>query len=145
MPFKPLRLLILVDDSRGYCSRVIPRMKEMLEHRAFVVDVHKIQDGAVDIDPYDGLIIGTPVFGLGIKGVGPTPALTRFIEDLEDLDEKRIALFCVYEVRPGTTFDRMRGLVQGMGAEFVASHGYWLLRPTHKEHVIPAECMVRIR
>lgn len=145
MPFRPLRLLILFDDTRGYCGRVVPRMKEMLEQRAFLVDVHRIQDGPVDITPYAGLVIGTPVFGLGIKGVGPTPALTKFIEDLEDLDEKKVALFCVYELRPGTTFDRMKGLILEMGADFVAAHGYWLLRPCHQEHIIPAECMVRIR
>ncbi len=145
MPFRPLRLLILIDDTRGYCGKVVPRMKEMLEQRAFLVDVHRIEDGPVDITPYAGLVIGTPVFGLGIKGVGPTPALTKFIEDLEDLDEKKVALFCVYEIRPGTTFDRMKGLVLEMGAEFVAAHGYWLLRPHAQEHIIPAECMVRIR
>ncbi len=145
MAFQPIKLLILIDDARGYCSRVVPRMKELLEHRAFAVDVHRIQDGPVDIDDYKGLVIGSPVFGLGIKGVGPTPELTKFIEDLEDLDEKKVALFCVYETRPGTTFDRMKGLVLELGAEFVAAHGYWLLQPTKHEHIIPAECMVRIR
>lgn len=145
MPFTPLRLLILIDDARGYCGRVVPRMKELLEHRAFQVDVHRIQDGPVDIAPYRGLVIGTPVFGLGIKGVGPTPELTSFIQGLSDLDEKKVALFCVYELRPGTTFDRMKGLVLEQGAEFVAAHGYHLLRPHVDEHVIPAECMVRIR
>lgn len=145
MPFSPIRLLVLYDDARGYCGRVVPRMKELLEHRAFVVDTHRIQDGPVDIAPYSGLVIGSPVFGLGIKGVGPTAALTTFIEGLSGLDEKRVALFCVYETRPGTTFDRMKGLVLQQGAEFVASHGYWLLQPHRDEHIIPAECMVRIR
>lgn len=145
MPFTPIRLLILIDDARGYCGKVVPRMKELLEHRAFQVDVHRIQDGPVDIAPYRGLVIGTPVFGMGVQGVGPTPELTRFIQDLADLDEKKVALFCVYQVRPGTTFDRMRGLVLELGAEFVASHGYHLLRLKEDEHVIPAECMVRIR
>lgn len=145
MPFEPIRLLILFDDARGYCGRVVPRMKELLEHRAFDVDVHRIQDGPVDIAPYKGLVIGSPCFGLGIKGVGPTPELTAFLEDLNDLDEKKVALFSVYEAGLGTTFDRMKGLVLSLGAEFVAAHGYWLLRPHHDEHVIPAECMVRIR
>ncbi|NOY28191.1 MAG: hypothetical protein GXP62_20190 [Oligoflexia bacterium] len=145
MPFTPIRLLILIDDARGYCSRVVPRMKELLEQRAFAVDVHRIQDGPVDIAPYRGLVIGSPAFGLGIKGAGPTPELTAFIQALEDLDEKKVALFCVYQLRPGTTFDRMKGLVLELGADFVASHAYSLLRPHDMEHVIPAECMVRIR
>ena len=120
-------------------------MKELLENRAFVVDVHRIQDGPVDIRPYRGLVIGTPVFGLGIKGVGPTAELTTFLQALQDLDEKKVALFCVYELRPGTTFDRLKGLVLELGAEPITAHGYSLLRPPQDEHVIPAECMIRIR
>jgi hypothetical protein len=48
-------------------------------------------------------------------------------------------------MRIGTTFDRMRGLVKELGAEVIATHAYWLLQPSKDEHIIPAECMVRIR
>jgi len=146
VPFQPIRLLILTDDRRGLCARVVPRMKEMLEHRAFIVDTWKVSDGPVDVTPYKGLVIGSPVFGLGLKGVGPTPELTRFVKDeLPDLDEHKVAVFCVYELRPGLTLDRMKGLAFEKGAELVVAHAYWALRPSGGEHVLPAECMVRIR
>ncbi|MBK8181032.1 MAG: hypothetical protein IPK67_19525 [Planctomycetes bacterium] len=41
---------------------MIPRMKELLEHRAFLVDVHRIQDGPIDVTPYKGLILGSPSY-----------------------------------------------------------------------------------
>ncbi len=146
MPFQPIKLLVLYDDRKGYCGRVVPRMVEMLRHRAFLVDTHRIEDGPVDIEPYKGLVLGSPVFGLGLRGVGPTPELTRYVVDeLPDLDERKVAVFCVHELRPGLTLDRMKGLVRERGGEPIAAWAYWLLRPRRGEHVIPAECMVRIR
>lgn len=145
MPFQPLRLLILFDDDQGYCASVIPRMKRLLEDRAFVVDVHRVQDGPVDVGPYRGIVLGSPVFGAGIRGVGPTLALTDAVEALPDLDGKKVATFCVYPLRPGTTLARMKGMVLAKGADFVASWGYWLARPEPGEHMLPTECMVRIR
>jgi hypothetical protein len=144
LPFTPLRLLILIDDDRGWCGRVVQAMKEMLEHRAFLVDVHRIQDGPIDVRAYRGLVVGSPVYGVGLRGVGPTEALTRFVQALPDLEGKKAAVFCVYPLRPGLTLDRMKGLMLEKGCELVAAHPYSLLRPSG-EHIIPAECMVRIR
>lgn len=146
MPFVPLRLLVLFDDEGGTCAKVIPRMKEMLEHRAFLVDVHRIQDGPVDVTGYRGIVLGSPVFGLGLKGVGPTERLTRYVlDETDDWDELKAAVFCACRIRPGLTLDRMKGLIFEKEADFVAAHAYRLTRPAEGEHIIPAECMVRIR
>lgn len=144
MPFRPIRLLILIDDAGGACATVVPRMKELLEHRAFLVDTHRIQDGPRDIAPYAGLILGTPVRGLALRHAGPTPALEAYVRGL-DLSGKKVALFAVYDLRPGVVFDRMKGLIFEQGADFVAAHAYSRWRPTGGEHILPTECMVRIR
>lgn len=120
-------------------------MKELLEHRAFVVDVHRIQDGPVDVTPYKGLILGSPCYGLGIKGVGPSEALQALVKDTPDWSGKKAAVYCVYELSPGTTLDRMKGMIYEKGADFVAAHAYSMLRPSNGEHILPTECMVRIR
>ncbi len=145
MPIKPLRICIAYDNARGHCGRVVPRMKELLEHRAFLVDTHDISQGTVEIEQYDALILGTPVFGLGIRGQGPTASMRAFISALPDLDETRVAIFCAYESRPGNTFDRMKNILFEKGAQFVAQHAFWILRPHEGDHIIPAECMVRVR
>lgn len=143
MPFKPLRLLIAYDPALGLCRTVVPRMKEMLEERAFEVDVLEIGDGAVDLAPYKGVIVGTPV--PGVRASEPTEKVQRFLAEAEDLDEKKVALFCVYGLRPGRVLDRMKGLAIERGAEVVVAHPYARLKPHEMEHLLPAECMIRIR
>ena len=146
MPFEPIRILILIDDSRGYCSRVVPRMVGLLEKRAFVADLHRIEDGEVDLSCYKGVILGSPCFGLGLKGVGPTEDLVQFVQTwMPDLEGYGVAVVCVYEARQGQTLERMKGLVKGCGGTIVAAHGYALMRQKRGEHIIPTECMVRIR
>jgi flavorubredoxin len=145
MPFEPLPLLILIDDTQGRCAKVVPQMKALLEHRGFVVDVHRIQDGPVDVTPYRGIVLGAPTFGVGLKDLPPTEALADYLDAIDDIDEKSIAVFTVFRVWPGNSLERMKGLVLRLGAQFVAWHGYSLSRPEKGEHIIPAECMVRIR
>lgn len=145
MPFKPLRLLIAYDNDGGRCGTVVPRLKELLEARAFAVDTFEIGSGEADLDGYAGVLIGTPVMGLALRGAGPTAKVAEFINTVEGLDEKKVALFCVYDVRPGDIFDRMKNLVYERGAEYVAEWPYWRLRPEDGETMLPAECMVRIR
>lgn len=145
MPFKPLRLLIAYDPAGQRCDLVVPRMKELLVARGFDVDVHPIGSGTADLGDYSGVIIGTPVTGLGLRGTGPTTAVTDWITAQDELDEKKVALFCVFDVRQGDVFDKMKNLILEKGAEYVAEYGYWRARPTDGETLLPAECMIRIR
>ena len=54
-------------------------------------------------------------------------------------------MFCVYELLPGYTLRNTRQLVLDAGGQAICAQGYWRLRPEHDEHVLPAECMVRVR
>ncbi len=145
--FHRKRLLLAYDDERGLCGTVVPRMKEMLEQRAFDVELLLLDGAAHEVDPedYDGLIIGSPALGLGWKGAGPSEKVRTFIDGIEEIDEFKIGIFCVYQARPGRTLDNMSAIVQERGGELVVQKAYWVLRPEEDEHVIPAECMVRIR
>lgn len=145
MPFEPLPLLILIDDTDGRCGRVVPRMTALLEHRGFVVTTHRVQDGPVDVSPYRGIVLGAPTFGVGLKDLPPTEALADYLDGIEDIDEKPIAVFTVYPVWPGNALERLKGLVLRLGAPFVAWHGFPMSNLDKGDHVIPTECMVRIR
>lgn len=148
MPFQPLRILIAYDDARGLCGRVVPRMKQLLEDRAFEVDLLEIPERAepVDLYGYAGLVLGTPAFGLGWRGVGPSERVQRWVAaQAEELGEVKVAIFCVAELRPGWTLRNTRQLVRDSGGEVICTQAYSALRPAYEEHVLPAECMVRIR
>ncbi len=147
MPFVPKKLLLAYDDALGLCGLVVPRMKEMLEHRAFVVDVQALGDTPpdIDLDDYDGLVLGYAVPGLGVRNPGPPPRMQRFLDHLEDLDDKRCALFVVHVGRKTAHLERFRQVVTDLGGEVVTAQPYWVLRPRHNDHFLPAECMVRIR
>lgn len=140
--YKRIRLLIVHDA--GLCGRVVPRMKEMLEDRAFDVDVAEV-GGAIELEPYRGVVVGSAGRGLGLRGDNPNQAIQTFLKEQEGLDEKKLALFTVYLGRPGRMLAQMRELAEGRGATVVVAHPYWLLKPTRGEHILPAECMVRIR
>lgn len=145
VPYKPIRILIAYDNEGGRCGMVIPRLKELLEDRAFEVETLEIGAGDPDLEEFQGVLIGTPVTGLAIRNVGPTQKVADFINTVEGLDEKKVALFCVYDVRAGDVFDKMKNLVYERGAEYVAEWAYWRVRPEDGETMLPAECMIRIR
>lgn len=147
MPFSPLRILVVYDNARGHCGRVVPDMVERLEARAFQVDAYALDALPAELDPFDyaGLVLGTPTFGIGWKGVGPTQALSAWIKAQGGLDELRVACFTVAELRAGNTLRNLRQICLDEGAEVVVTHSYPLLDPERDAHVLPAECMVRIR
>ena len=145
--FIPLRLLLVADPAFGYCGRVLPRMKQLLEDRAFQVDEVLLDPPPRDleIEPYDGLILGIPVPGLGLRGGGVSPRMAHFVDSLGDLDGVRVVLFCVYVLRPGDTLASFRDLLEAQGADVLVAREVSVFSPDRDEHVIPAECMVRIR
>ncbi len=145
MPFKPIRILIAYDDTRGLCGSVVPRMKQMLEERAFRVDTFVIGGEAPDLEPYAGVVVGAPVPRLGLRPAIVPASVAAFLDGAEGLDEKKVAVFSVYTAFPGTLVDALKQKVGELGAECVAEYAYWRLKPEWGEHVVPAECMIRIR
>jgi hypothetical protein len=118
-------------------------MRAMLEQRAFRVDLHEVNTGSVgDLEAYAGLVIGGPVVGLRGR---PSEALVRTVLELPTLGDRAVALFCVYLVRAGATLERMRALASDKRGRVIATQAYALARPRHGDHVLPTECMVRIR
>lgn len=81
---------------------------------------------------------------VGVRG-RPSEALTRALGELPSLGDRAVALFCVYLVRAGATLERMRATVADKGGRVIAEQPYALARPRLGDHVLPTECMVRIR
>ena len=121
-------------------------MVRMLEDRAFGVECLPISTGdeQVDLDDFDGLVLGIPVLGLG-RQAGVTAPMRKFVDGLDDLDEMRVALFVVYEFRHSTALERFSRFVEDEGAEIVGGRLYKAFSVGDQEHELPTECMIRIR
>ena len=146
MAFIPVRLCVVYDPVAGLCARVLPRMRAMLEQRAFDVDVHALGDGPPpSLADARGVVIGSPVVGVGVRRLDPTPRVLRYLREAEGLAERRVACFTVARLRLGDSSARLRAAVRAVGADVVVDHGYLAWAPARDEHVLPAECMVRIR
>ncbi len=146
MAFVPVRLCLVYDPSGGVCDRVVPRMRAMLEQRAFLVDVHPLGDAALPaLDTARGVVVGSPVAGVGVRRLEPSPRVLRFLAEAQGLAERKVACFTVGRVRVGDSPARLRAAVRARGAEVIVDQGYLAWAPERDEHVLPAECMVRIR
>ena len=145
MAFEAIPLLVVVDDAKGWCSRVVPDLKTMLENRGFEVDVHRMQDGPVALDGHKAVLIGAPTFGAALRTRPPTDVFAAYVESIEGLDEVQMGVFTVYGVRTADAVQRLKGLVLRVGARFIAGHAYSRWQPEKGAHILPAECMVRVR
>lgn len=145
LSFQPIPLLILVDDTKGWCSQVTPTLGEMLQNRGFVVDIHRMQDGPIALSGHRAVLLGAPTFGVGIKVRPPTDAFVDYVESIAGLDEVQIGVFTVCGVRSGDAVHRLKGLALRVGARFIAGHAYRRWNLEKGAHILPAECMVRVR
>jgi hypothetical protein len=104
-----------------------------------------MQDGPVELGDARVVILGAPTFGFGIRSRAPNDAFVEYVEAIDGIEDMHIAAFTVYQTRPGDSLQRLKGLVLRVGARFVAWHGYPRWDLSRGEHVLPAECMVRVR
>lgn len=142
MPFQPRRILVTYDPAGGRCAAVVARMRQMLEDRAFEVTVAPLAEAPADLEPFAGIVLGTPV---SLRGNGPSAAVLEWVGRASGLDEKKVALFSAFWALPGEALPKLRARLAELGVEVVVDHAYWLARPAEGEHLLPAECMIRIR
>lgn len=126
---------------------VVPRMSEMLAPRGFVVRPNRMQDGPVELGDARVLMLGlgTPTFGLSIRSRASNDAFVEYAQAMGGIEDVNIAVSTVCQTRPGDSLQRLKGLARRVGARFVAWPGYPRLNVSQGDHVLPAECMVRVR
>lgn len=134
-----------MDDTKGWCSLVVPTLVEMLKSRGFLVDVHRMQDGPVRLNGHRAVLLGAPTFGAGVRERPPTDEFTAYVESIDGLDEVQMGVFTVYGLRTGDAVQRLKGLALRVGARYIAGHAYSRWNLAKGAHILPAECMVRVR
>jgi flavodoxin len=66
-----------------------------------------IQPLAIEIDSYDLLVLGTPVWA-----GSPAPAMVSFLSE-KKFSGRKVALFCCHGGGPGKVFDKLKALLPG--------------------------------
>ncbi|GEM_PF-1227307 len=150
VPYQRKRVLVVFDGEGGLVEQILDRQVEMLEARGFDAELLKLSGSVpddLDFDPeeWDGLIVAAPVSGTGLRGGAPSPLILDFLDACDDLDELKVAVLTVYRLQPGKALEALEEKVGELGGDVICAHQLWLMRPTHEEHVVPAECMVRMR
>ena len=112
---------------------------------SFDVDVFELGGTIPDLTPYKGIILGSPVLGMGLRRDEPGEAVENFVAQAQEIGEKKLALFTVCRAFPGKILLKMRELVEKQGSTVVVMQAYNYFRPEEDDHILPAECMIRIR
>lgn len=123
----------------------VPRMSDMLAHRGFEARAHRTQEGPVELADASGVILGAPTVGLGIRSRAPNESFVEYGESIVGIGEVHMGVFTVHQARLGDSLQRLKGLVLRVWARFVAWYGFPRWDVSRGEHVLPAECMVRVR
>lgn len=112
-----MNVAIVYDSRTGTTAGAADRMGQIIRaagHDCSVIPVG--QADAMDVaSRADALCIGTWTQGLFFAFQHATGAITRFIDQIEDLRGKQVAVFCTYKTSPGGMLSRMSKQLSNKG------------------------------
>ncbi|MDR1306657.1 MAG: NAD(P)H-dependent oxidoreductase [Treponema sp.] len=97
-----LRLELTEDKKRSGLSKYIWGGRQVMTHKKPALKPYDVQ-----IDPYDLIIIGGPVWA-----GSPAPALSSFLARTK-IENKRVALFCCHAGGKGRALEKLKALLSG--------------------------------
>ncbi|MDJ0770962.1 MAG: flavodoxin family protein [Ilumatobacter sp.] len=112
-----MRVAIVYDSSTGTTKAAAEQMGEMTRaagHECSVESIHDADPAAVSAA--DVICVGSWTKGLYVIRQGPTQATIDFIERLEPLGGKRVAVFTTYAIAVGKTLGKMASSLEAGGA-----------------------------
>jgi hypothetical protein len=147
VPFTPLPLLLATHAPTGRGEAVLDGLVAMLEARGFVVTKTALGMAPVpDTGAFRGVVLAVEDPGmLGLRDHGLPPAVEAFVRDTPGLDALPLAILTVHRVRRGPLADTLRGAAEARGVRIAVVHAMRAGAPGRDAHVVPAECMVRMR
>jgi len=120
-----MNITIVYDSSTGKTRQASEAMCKLFKghgHQCQVYSVGKIKPE--EVKNADLICVGTWVKGLFIIKQHPTEASMQFIDELGDLNGKRVVVFCTYLLAAGSTLKQMSHALQANGAEVLARFKY---------------------
>ena len=112
-----MRVAIVYDSATGTTRAAAEQMGEVTRaagHECSVDSLHEADPG--EVSAADAICIGSWTKGLYVIRQSPTQATMDFIEKLEPLDGKQIAVFTTYAIAVGKTLTKMARALEARGA-----------------------------
>ena len=112
-----MRVAIVYDSSTGKTKAAAEQMGEVVRaagHECSVDSIHTADPAAVSAA--DAICVGSWTKGLYVIRQGPTQATIDFIERLEPLEGKQVAVFTTYAIAVGKTLKKMASALEARGA-----------------------------
>ena len=112
-----MRVAIVYDSATGTTKAAAEQMGEATRaagHECSVDSIHDVDP--TDVSAADVICVGSWTKGLYVIRQGPTQATIDFIEGLEPLDGKQVAVFTTYAIAVGKTLQKMANALEARGA-----------------------------
>ena len=112
-----MRVAIVYDSATGTTKAAAERMGEVTRSAGHECSVDSIHDAdPAVVSAADAICVGSWTKGLYVIRQGPTQATIDFIERLEPLDGKQVAVFTTYAIAVGKTLEKMASSLEARGA-----------------------------
>jgi flavodoxin len=120
-----MNIVIVYHSTTGKTAKAAQAMGKAFEEKGHTCQVQSVFDAdPAQVATADLICIGTWVHGLFIIRQHPTPEAMYFVNKLENLEGKRVVVFCTYLLAAGSTLAQMAKPLEAKGAEVVGRFKY---------------------
>ena len=123
---------IVYDSSTGKTRKAAQTMSAILEGHGHQCKVLSAYDAdPAEVTQADLTLIGGWVKGLFVIRQHPSDGVMWFIDQLGDMADKKVAVFCTYMLAAGSTLRQMTKGLESKGAEVIGKFKYRGPEPNH--------------
>lgn len=128
-----MKIEIVYDSSTGTTAAAAEAMGKTFENLGHDCRVQSVNDAnPAEVSQADLICVGSWVQGWFIFGQHPTAATLRFARELENLEGKKVVVFCTYKIAIGSTLRQIAEPLEQKGADVVGRFKYRGPEPTSK-------------
>jgi flavodoxin len=120
-----MNIAIVYHSTTGKTAEAAKAMGKTFQDQGHQVQVQSVFDAdPAEVCNADLICVGSWVHGLFIIRQHPTPEAMYFVNKMENLEGKRVLVFCTYLLAAGSTLAQMAEVLEDKGAEVVGRFKY---------------------
>lgn len=120
-----MKIAIVYHSTTGKTAAAAQAMGRAFEEKGHSCRVQSVFDAdPVETASADLICVGAWVHGLFIIRQHPTPEAMYFVNKIENLEGKRVVVFCTYLLAAGSTLSQMAKPLEAKGAQVIGRFKY---------------------